>query len=244
MTTRERPAGRPACGARPAGARPSLPDVEHGTARGICWHRATKTPTCQVCRRFAADQRAAQRKAAYLRRGDRLVDSCGVRRRLDALAAIGWSRSDLAAELGCDRSNVQRMVRSPRSTTETVAVVRALYDRLSMTPGPSRKARSHAAGRGWAPPLAWDDRAIDDPAARPSRTGGRDARATRTALDEIAIGRAMRGGHVALRPAERAEAARRLTAAGLPASEIAARLDITKRSVTRIRTTDTARRSA
>jgi transcriptional regulator with XRE-family HTH domain len=247
LTALERPAGRPASGARPAGARALIPvegDGEHGTPRGVRWHRMTKVPTCDACRRAAADQRAAQRKRAYLRRGDRLVDGCGVRRRLNALAAIGWSRHALAAELGCDRSNVQKVVRSKRSAPETVAAVRELYDRLSMTPGPHAAARATAIRRGWAPPLAWDDHDIDDPTAQPSRTGGREGRATGPAFDEVAVARAMRGNAVHLRPVERAEAVRRLTAQGASITQIAERLNTTTRSVSRRRSADTSRRSA
>lgn len=200
-----------------------------------------RVPTCPPCRRVAADQRAEQRKAAYLRGADRLVDACGVRRRLNALAAIGWSRHALAAELGCDRSNVQKIIRSARSTPETAAAVRALYDRLSMIPGPHPAAAAVARRRGWPPPLAWDDDELDDPKGRPNL--GRAPR-NGPAPDEVAVQRAMRGDPVALHPVERSAAVHRLTAAGHSAAEIAARLGTTKRSVTRHRSTDTTRRSA
>ena len=49
----------------------------------------------------------------------------------------------------------------------TAQLVRELYDELAMVTGPSQRARTLAAKHGWAPPLAWDDETIDDPAARP-----------------------------------------------------------------------------
>jgi DNA-directed RNA polymerase specialized sigma24 family protein len=87
-----------------------------------------------------------------------------------------------------------------------------------------------AKAKGWPGPLAWDDDTIDDPAARP-HIGA----AWSDAFDEVAVLRAMYGDPVRLRPSERAEATRRLTAAGLSAAQIAERLGCTKRSVVRQR---------
>jgi DNA-binding CsgD family transcriptional regulator len=55
------------------------------------------------------------------------------------------------------------------------------------------------------------------------------------ALDEIAIERAMHGDPVRLRPTERVEVVRRLTARKLSTNQIADRLGITPRTVSRIR---------
>lgn len=116
--------------------------------------------------------------------------------------------------------------------------VRRLYDELSWTvPPPSRirsRAQRMAAARRWAPPLAWDDETIDDPKARPDR-GTSLTLLEGKAFDENAVERAMAGDQVPLRPVERAEVVRRLTEGGLSAREIAARLNIAKRSVQRLR---------
>jgi DNA-binding CsgD family transcriptional regulator len=80
-------------------------------------------------------------------------------------------------------------------------------------------------------PLAWSDDKIDDPAARPSKMVIHH----HTAIDEIAVQRASRGERVRLSRAERAEVVRRLTAAGLSAADIADRLGIAQRSVSRLR---------
>jgi hypothetical protein len=76
-------------------------------------------------------------------------------------------------------------------------------------------------------PAAWDD--IDDPDETPNLGGHGDF------LDDVAIERACAGDPVGLTSAERAEAVARLTAAGVSANEIARRLRVTGRTVTRRR---------
>ena len=93
----------------------------------------------------------------------------GTERRLQGLVAIGYAQSEIAREMGAHESWVSRLIggygRSVNAAT--VARVREVYDRLAMTPGPSDRARRHARKHGWAPPLAWDEDTIDDPAATP-----------------------------------------------------------------------------
>lgn len=98
------------------------------------------------------------------------VDACGTARRLQGLAALGWSFSVLAARVGTDRRTLQqrttgRFDRVHRRTHDTVV---ALYDELSTQPGPSNRTRRRALAAGWAVPALWDDDAIDDPDARPA----------------------------------------------------------------------------
>lgn len=287
MTAQERPAGRPACGARPAGALPDrrntgTPSKNPLIIRAVLEHEEThtllatsvrfgvsvRTITRWRARRDAAAaagrvwptdadvaywtdrqaeraqgrarQRAWQRSRA-LAGGQLLIDATGTTRRLRALAVLGWRLEDLAPLLGVVEARIGHLTRSGNPTVHrrTAAAVAAVYERLSMTQGPSARTRALAANRDWSPPLAWDDHTIDDPAARPdSGRGRRDP-----AFDEVAVQRAMRGDPVHLRPVERAEAIRRLTGQGLSASEIAERLNTTPRSVTRHRSADT-RRSA
>lgn len=127
------------------------------------------------------------------------------------------------------------------------------------------RARNRAVEKAWVPPLDWDDDTIDDPLALPASSHaarcpecselfrnraamvsharsrhGIDPdvkpRADRhPVLDEIAISEAMAGRHVRLRPAERAEAVRRLTARGMSAAQIGERLGTTGRTVQRRR---------
>lgn len=190
--------------------------------------------------------RAARRQRAYTTRvrwiqrtsavGPMRIPVLGTRRRLQALAALGWRYSDIADRMGVAKCRIGHLAVGVNPTVhrDTAAAVAAVYEQLSMTVGPSQYNRTLAAGRGWAPPLAWDDDRIDDPAGRPRRSGGR-ALTKGKAFDEIAIERAMAGDRVHLTPTERTEAVRRLTDRGLSLSQAAERLGTTKRSVSRHR---------
>jgi len=183
------------------------------------------------------------------------VDATGTRRRVQALATLGWSHAHLARLLGRSSSNVAAMMRADHVTVATADAVRALYDELWATrPQTTSHAHRIAAARtrnrarrlGWLPPLAWDD--IDtDTAAAATRTDtlvtGR-VRSTDqygtglgdgTDLDEIAIDLAMSGEPVRLTPAESLEVVRRLSDRGFSVRQIAERLGTTTRTITRRR---------
>ena len=104
-------------------------------------------------------------------RRDRYVDATGTRRRLQALACVGYSYRDIITLLGTEvdipnlRSGHVKTVRA--RTADSIATI---YDRVCMTPGTSQRSRSHAAKNGWVPPLAWDEGTIDNPAATPVTT--------------------------------------------------------------------------
>lgn len=104
------------------------------------------------------------------------LPSAGTRRRLQALAARGWSFSRLAERLGVTANVLWGWCRRPHVLATTAARVRALYDELWDAPPPAftdadralaARTAATAAARGWPPPLAWDDETIDDPAALP-----------------------------------------------------------------------------
>lgn len=186
--------------------------------------------------RAAGRTRGRQYTRRRALQGPLFIDSTGTTRRLRALAALGWRLVDLGAELGVRPNRVGHLARgtTARVHRDTASAVAAVYDQLSMVQGPSELTRAHAARQCWAPPLCWDDENIDDPKARPRKSGGR--RLTKgQAFDEIAVERAMAGDNVHLTPAERAEAAVRLTGQGLSAAQVAARLRTTPRNVVRYR---------
>jgi transcriptional regulator with XRE-family HTH domain len=83
-----------------------------------------------------------------------LINVAGTRRRVRALAAIGYSLKDQAEAVGRHPANY-RLIRT----------VRDLYDTWSMTPAPdawtTQRTRRWAERQGWLPPLAWDDDLID-----------------------------------------------------------------------------------
>jgi len=105
-----------------------------------------------------------------------LVDATGTRRRLQALVACGWSQTQLAARLGIYQTNMVRILTEPTVRASIAVAVRDLYDQLWDVPPRAddhrsrisvSRSRRYAAERGWAPPAAWDDDAIDHPAAAP-----------------------------------------------------------------------------
>lgn len=173
-----------------------------------------------------------------------LVDGTGTRRRLQALVAAGWPQAHLAARLGWDPANFNVLISGslyPRVQHDTAQAVRELYDALwnvapDCAPGFARRARGVAERRGWAPPLAWDDDTIDDPAA-----GAPDVRRSQIPLREpvdpfeltLLLERDARAHQV--NPATRREAVRILTERGLSASQAAEHLGTDERTVTRIR---------
>lgn len=119
-----------------------------------------------------------------------LVDATATRRRLQALIACGYSKSRLAARLGVQPSNFHHTDAS-QVTAATARAVAALYDELwDVPPDESThharvsvsRARNYARARGWAPPMAWDDESIGDPAAGPAEDWERPARIPLTAL--------------------------------------------------------------
>jgi hypothetical protein len=101
------------------------------------------------------------------------VDAAGTRRRLRALAALGYTQAYLIGRLGMAPTMTYKLWDERRGGVSAVTARKAaaLYDELSMTPPPdtygSERVRREAARRGWAPPLAWCDDTIDDPGAQP-----------------------------------------------------------------------------
>lgn len=153
---------------------PSLyPECGTPGRAGTDRHRREGTPSCQPCRNSAA---ASARRYRSLRRrlGHRRIDATGTRRRLRALAALGWPMRDLSVELGWEPTRAQKLTAAGHVWADTAADVRLLYDRLSMTPGPSLKTRRRAEAAGWLPPLAWDDDCLDDPGYVPAEQVLRD----------------------------------------------------------------------
>lgn len=134
---------------------------EHGTnARYVAGCR------CDDCRRAATRYMTLARLDAMHGR-PRLVPALGSQRRLRALAAIGYPARMLDDLNGGPSGWTSQIMLRKWVRATTRDQVTALYDRLGMTPGPSRLSAMRAAAKGWPPPLAWDDETIDDPAATP-----------------------------------------------------------------------------
>lgn len=164
------------------------------------------------------------------------VPSIGATRRIQALMAIGWRKADLevagvpAAQL-VTRTRARVSVQGWRRTRE-------VYERLSMTPGPSQTCRDRARARGYAPPLAWDEDAIDDPRSAPHVDSATPALVDPVAVDRVvATASAHLGCDTRLRltPQERVAATQELAARGSSDAEIAHALGVSDRTVLRLR---------
>ncbi len=153
-----------------------------------------------------------------------LVPIVGARRRIQALVAYGYPQAHLARELDMSPQHTTmaalagRPNRTAGATGQSITAkrdreIKAVFDRLQLEPGPSDKAREYGRERGWPLPFEWDEDAIDNPDAQPAR-----ARWT-----------------PASRIAERREQVQELTSLGMPAWQIATRLNITERTVVRDR---------
>ena len=99
------------------------------------------------------------------------IDSLGTVRRLRALVAAGYTQQDLAERLEVNEFWLLAMIEGDSDTIDpdSAARVSALFNEIQMIPGPCVKERERARVRLWASPLAWDEGAIDDPAAKPHR---------------------------------------------------------------------------
>jgi hypothetical protein len=105
------------------------------------------------------------------------VDATGTRRRLQALACLGWPQARLAERIGISAEQVRllqlRTLRTQKATAERAIEA---YDQLWNTQPPQASprqrrwadhTRAQARKHRWAPPMAWDDDTIENPAAQP-----------------------------------------------------------------------------
>lgn len=120
-----------------------------------------------------------------------VIDGAGTRRRLQALVALGWSQAKLAERIGWTPSNFTALIGDGRVIAASARLVRDLYNELWDQAPPedshrdkiaASRARNLARARGWVPPQAWDDDAIDDPTAQPD-LGAKTTRAQAIAED-------------------------------------------------------------
>lgn len=150
--------------------------INLSTITMLLWGRGGRAPSARILRTAAATLLALTPDIAP----GTSVDATGTVRRVQALVALGWPCSQLAVRIDVLPSNFIDLVHGRRGQVRrgTADTVRDLFDRLQAeVPAPGRattRARRFAAGYGWAPPAAWDDDTIDNPAALPNLTGGHD----------------------------------------------------------------------
>jgi hypothetical protein len=130
-----------------------------------------------VCRMTGCRHRECRRATAAHFRLVPPVPAAGTRRRLRALARVGWPAAAIAARLGMavPAGIAERAVgrvqggKIPELPSWLAAAVATLYDDVWDVYGGCEDAAAFAHRRGWAPPMAWDDNPgdphyIDDPA--------------------------------------------------------------------------------
>ena len=122
------------------------------------------------------------------------VSAVGAMRRLQALAAIGWTMTRLSRETGVAAGSLYTVLRTGRCSAPIWRAISDAYDAFWNRPplpqgrGTARHittAIERARAAGWAPPLAWDDDTIDDPKACPSGVRRRDGHWTVEDFEEL-----------------------------------------------------------
>lgn len=213
--------------------------VDRGQLDPACAARWHGTPSayrhgCR-CDHARNNHRIYQKRYRQRRAQPAYIDATGTARRIRALSALGWRFVDIAERYGdISYQAIQKiaLMDRPRVHRITADRIKAVYDDMSMTPGPSLQTRTRAARKGWCPPLAWDEDTIDDPTKRPRI--GNPARAG--ACDDVAVLRAVTGdGDAAVRDVDRREAVRLLASARVPDADIADRLGTTPAAVKQLR---------
>jgi len=134
-------------------------------------------------RDIAAGRRTTIRRATHNKimalavqpSGGQYIEATGSRRRIHALRAIGWSTSVIAKHARTSDVRIQLISNGQATVRHSLTVkIREAYDTLSLQTPVGRdvtRVKNTATRNGWAPPGAWDDDCIDDPAAVPDWTG-------------------------------------------------------------------------
>lgn len=123
---------------------------------------------CRCPAALRAGARCQKQYRTRAARGEHFhVDAAGTRRRIQALAAIGWPARELGQRLGVTAQAVSLFTTRATVYGATAAKVAALYEELWNQPGPSNVTRKRAEKSRWPQPLELDDDRIDDPTYQP-----------------------------------------------------------------------------
>lgn len=179
---------------------------------------------CQDCRDVMA-------KGMNLFRlhGPTEIDATGTRRRLQALAVMGWPFKEVARRAGVMLKPSRFWPEGSRVNKVTAARIARAFDELHMTPGPSTITRDRAMKKGWVSTLAWDN--IDDPDEVPCL--GADVPAVEA--DPVLIDRLMTNGTAHIREVDRPVVVAALAARGMTDATVAAKIGVWPETVLRIR---------
>lgn len=129
--------------------------MRHGTVLGYL--DGCREPCCSVPK--ALDNR--RRNAAIAAGHEFQVSSARSVRKVQALAALGWSSKDVGKLMGISQQAISRILARPTIRSTTARRIDRAYDELEMKIPPdniyTRRTRNYAASQGWLPPLAYDD---------------------------------------------------------------------------------------
>jgi len=128
-------------------------------------------PTTHV-RVDTADRLLAVDAATAALPGGARIPATGSRRRLQALACLGWGTSALSTRTALTQRSLNRLLNSDVDTVtlDTAHAVATLYARLRLAPPPrrtqlqrnaARQSAARAQAAGWRPPHTWHDINID-----------------------------------------------------------------------------------
>ncbi len=193
-------------------------------------HYAAYRHGCR-CPHAREDDRIYAKRLREGRHTPKHIDGAGTRRRLRALAVLGWRWQDIGDRLGVSWQAAQALALRDhrRIHVNTAAAVKTVYRELCERPGPSRITARRAVAKSWRGPLAWAD--IDDPDAVPDDGGSNGP-----TVDDWAVTEALAGRMAPSRLADvdLAEAARRLLDDGLQPGQIRYRLGLSNSQTRRV----------
>lgn len=139
-----------------------------GTLTGMREHSRRGEKSCDRCLKAHAAWQQEYRKQRYLQRGPMMIDSTGTRRRIQALAYMGWTYGDIGRRMDppvSDRAIGNILAGNGRHAglvhRRTARQVGRIYAELHLTEGPSAITRRRARAAGFPSSMEWDN--IDNP---------------------------------------------------------------------------------
>lgn len=194
-------------------------DPRHGTWAGYI-------AGCRTCCGEAARRYQAGRTYDAHRGLPRTLDPHGLRRRVEALACLGWSGQDIASRLGHGHEWLRQVLRGQRVYRRTHEQIVAVYDELVTLPPPcdtaTRRAmvartKARAERLGFVPSHRWLN--IDDPTEQPDP--GYQPTRDRDEFDPVVVQRIVGGDwRLPAQLAERIAVLQRWEADGLTDNEV------------------------
>ena len=100
----------------------------------------------------------------------RMVDGHGTRRRIEALALLGWTRGEIADRTGLSKSTLRPVNMRRKVYQSTASAVARVYDELHLQPRAGWQAErviKISRELGYVPGWAWKTGDIDKPSAQP-----------------------------------------------------------------------------